>query len=125
MPRSRAFVWDSGSVPREITGQNLKDARSRLNLSQREFAQLLHHGTRTIVDWERDGVPEHKIAHVRAALGNALQTEGEQPPLEAYSDWALVSEIMRRLEARGTDSSDTQRPRPKKGRGAKKPDDQS
>jgi hypothetical protein len=93
-------------------------------MSQREFAQLLHHGTRTIVDWERDGVPEQKWAHVRNALGNALQTEGEQPPLGAYSDWALVSEIMRRLETRGEDNQ-TRKPRPKKGRGAKKPDDQS
>jgi DNA-binding XRE family transcriptional regulator len=112
-------------VSEPITGQDLKDARSRLDMSQREFAQLLHHGTRTIVDWERDGVPDHKVPLVRAVLGNDLVTPGVLPPLEAYSDSALVREIMRRLEARGPTDPPAGKPRPKTGRGAKKPDDQT
>ena len=91
-----------------ISGQDLKDARSRLNMSQAEFAQLLQYGTRTIADWERHGVPRHKEPLVRAAVGKHLDSEGERMiPLEAYSDFALVSEIMRRLETRGhqTDQS--------------------
>ena len=120
MPGRIAFVWDSGPV---ISGQDLKDARSRLGMSQQEFAQLLHHGTRTIVDWERTGVPRNKEPLVRAALGNALATEGEHLPLEAYSDWALVSEIMRRLETR-SEEKPPGKARPKRGRGPRKPDDQ-
>ena len=125
MPRKPAVVWNSGFVASPISGQDLKDARSRLDMSQREFAQLLQCGTRTIVTWESDGVPPHKVPWVRARLGNDLVTPGEFLPLEAYSDSALVREISRRLEARG-EVKPPRKPRPKRGRGAKNPpDDQS
>lgn len=101
MPGDARIMWDSGPV---ITGQELRDARSRANLTQAELAQLLRHKLRTIQNWERDGVAHGKEPLVRAALGNYLRAAGEQPPLESYSDWALVSEIMRRLEFGATQS---------------------
>lgn len=124
MPRKPAVLWNSGFVSDPISGQDLRDARSRMQMSQKAFAQLLQHGQRTIVHWEHDGVPPAKEAHVRAVLGSALASSGTQPPLEAYSDWALVAEVMRRLESRSEDKP-TGKPRPKRGRAAKKPDDQS
>lgn len=85
-----------------ISGEDLKDARSRMKMSQREFAQLLGHGQRTVVTWEHNGVPDPKVPLVRARIGKHLDSGGERIiPLDAYSDFALVSEIMRRLETRG------------------------
>jgi DNA-binding XRE family transcriptional regulator len=45
-------------IHQAISGQDLKDARSRIKMSQREFAQLLGHGQRTVVTWEPNGVPD-------------------------------------------------------------------
>jgi len=77
------------------------DARSQMKVSQREFAQLLGHGQRTVVTWEqRRTRPEGAL--VRARICKHLDSGGERIiPLDAYSDFALVSEIMRRLENRG------------------------
>ena len=99
-------------------------------MTQTELAQLLRHGLRTIQDWERDGVTEGKEPLVRAALGNYLEKVGESPPLESYSDWALVSEIMRRLETRAAhlasrriEPGEPDSQTPKSGRGARKLED--
>jgi transcriptional regulator with XRE-family HTH domain len=125
MPRqTRVFSWHDGPV---ITGEQLAEARSRAGLSQKELAQLLRHGERTIQKWEKEGVHPAKEALVRARLGNFLATEGEPQPLATYSDWALLMEIGRRLEARAAKpaDSDVDMDTHKRGRGASKIGDQT
>jgi DNA-binding XRE family transcriptional regulator len=82
-----------------------------MKVSQREFAQLLGHGQRTVVTWEqRRTRPEGAL--VRARICKHLDSGGERIiPLDAYSDFALVSEIMRRLETRGHQTEQSQKTR--------------
>jgi len=86
------------------------DARSQMKVSQREFAQLLGHGQRTVVTWEqRRTRPEGAL--VRARICKHLDSGGERIiPLDAYSDFALVSEIMRRLETRTPNRAVSRKP---------------
>jgi DNA-binding XRE family transcriptional regulator len=94
----------------QISARELRAARARMGISQQELAQRLQHSLRTITDWERDGVPNFKVARIRAELGSNLVLPGGRPLVEAASDMALLSEIMallseimRRLAARGAE----------------------
>lgn len=86
-----------------ITGRQLRDARSRAQLSQEELADLLGVTHRTVGNWERGKVPAGREALIRDKIGPYLKPEGAPnpavDPLHQYSDTALVAEIARRLDA--------------------------
>ena len=130
MPRHerRDHPWHDGGVRVPgITGPQLKAARRLAKKTQKQLADLLDHKERTIQTWERDGVHPAKVELVRSRLGNFLVSESGQQPLAAYSDWALVSEIMARLESRAAklaDTNDEPDDTHKGGRGAKDMDDE-
>lgn len=80
-----------------ITGDELRDARSRAGLTQEQLANQLSTTLRTIGNWERgSGVPKNREAAVKSLLGDYL---GDQPsnPLAAASDMDLLAELGRRL----------------------------
>ncbi len=80
-----------------ISGDDLRDARSRRNWTQEELAVLLGVTQRTVTNWEAGRVPANKEARVRDVLGAALA--GGDDDLSAYSDVALLAELGRRLAA--------------------------
>lgn len=76
-----------------ITGQELQDARNACRLTQDELASQLGVTSRTVVNWERSGVPKAKESLVR----NTLQMSERGSSLADYSDLALLTELGRRL----------------------------
>lgn len=90
MLRSSAYHWPV------ITAEQLRDARIRAGFSsQKALADALGVSERTVTSWEADGghVSERAEAKVRALLWPT------PAPLAHYSDFELLSEIGRRLEA--------------------------
>ena len=76
-----------------ITGQELQDARNACRLTQDELASQLGVTSRTVVNWERSGVPKAKESLVK----NMLQMSERGDSLADYSDLALLTELGRRL----------------------------
>lgn len=79
-------------------------------MGQREWAARLHIGERTLQLWEKSRVPPGKELLVLDEFGAYLQPEldeegegapsqGPLPPLDNYSNMALLIELARRLEA--------------------------
>ena len=104
MLRTSAYSWPV------INAEQLRDARIRAGYtSQKALADALGVSERTVTSWEADGgrVSGRAEARVRALLWPA------PAPLAHYSDFELLSEIGRRLEAaRGGGSVITREPEP-------------
>lgn len=77
-----------------ISGQQLRDARSRAGWTQEELAQRMRTTQRSIGNWERGNPPPSKEGAIRAVLGDHLDSGGN--PLAEYSDVALLAEVARR-----------------------------
>lgn len=58
----------SYAIPKELSGEALKQLRLSLNLTQREFAELLNTSKPTIERWESGKKPIHGPVTVLAAL---------------------------------------------------------
>lgn len=93
-------TWEPSRVADPISGQQLADARVRAGLTQKRLAQLLRHSESAIQKWEASHVADGKEPLVRALLKEYLDDNGpaKPAPLSSYSDWALLSELGRRLE---------------------------
>lgn len=91
-----ADAWQSDRVAATISGEQLADARNRARLTQPQLAAILDTSVRTIQKWEREGVASGKEARVQAALGPFLSSSFSVP-LEEVSNWALITELGRRL----------------------------
>lgn len=90
MLRASPNVWGV------ITAEQLRDARVRAGFtSQQALAEALGVSVRTVTSWEQEGahVSTRAEARVRALLWPS------PAPLAHYSDYELLSEIGRRLEA--------------------------
>lgn len=90
MLRTTANVWPV------ITAEQLRDARLRSGYtSQAALAEALGVSERTVTNWEAEGahVSTRAEAKVRALLWPA------PGPLSSYSDYELLSELGRRLDA--------------------------
>ncbi|WP_025156889.1 helix-turn-helix domain-containing protein [Leifsonia aquatica] len=100
-----------------IAWNELRDARERLHLTQEELASQLGVSTRTVTNWEANGVArkaEYKVerffgdALVRDTAGPSSETVGtadEDPApratdLSGVSDLALLEELTRRAVER-------------------------
>mgnify|MGYP002351276966 CR=1 FL=1 len=80
-----------------ITGEQLRDARSRAGLTQEQLANQVGTTLRSIGNWERgSGVPKGREAAIRDLLGDLLMGPSSNPLAEA-SDVALLAELGRRL----------------------------
>lgn len=82
-----------------ITGQQLRDARSRAGWTQRELASRVNVTLRTVGNWENARVPSHREGSLRAVLGRHLG-DAVGNPLAGFSDGVLLAEVGRRM-ARG------------------------
>lgn len=121
-----------------ITWNELRDARERLNLTQEELASELGVSTRTVTNWEANGVPrkaEYKVERyfgdtlVRApgdaAVADARHADVTPSPrtgadLSFASDVELLEELLRRAAERalyGVSLADLQKSRALAGLG--------
>src|SRR6478735_8322516 len=88
MLRKPAYDWPM------IGPEELLQARLRAGFtSQRALADALGVSERTVTTWERDGVSARGEGKVRQLLWPA------PGPLSSYSNYELLSEIGRRLDA--------------------------
>lgn len=100
------------SIPGELTGEKIRRAREALRLTQKQLADELGVGLRTIGRWERDeAVPRSAVGALRRVLQIPDDDEGQTPysgpPLRTASHAELLAEIARRLEAvRPSDTPD-------------------
>ena len=83
-----------------ITGQQLRRARERRGWTQEELAAQLGVTFRSVGNWERGEVPANRQERIRQVLGGDLEEDPDQSgnPLASYSNLALASELLRRLE---------------------------
>lgn len=90
-----------------ITWNELRDARERLHLTQEELASQLGVSTRTVTNWEANGVARKAEYKVERFFGDALtrarsgvdRAEPDSSPavdLSAVPDLALLEELTRR-----------------------------
>lgn len=89
-----------------IAWNELRDARERLHLTQEELASQLGVSTRTVTNWEANGVPRKAEYKVERFFGDALSREHADQPtdtpaatsvdLRAVPDLALLEELTRR-----------------------------
>lgn len=71
--RDKASLSPNHDDPEGISGEELKAVRYLLSMTGREAADMLKVSPRTIVNWERDGVPSHKIPFVTLVLGESIE----------------------------------------------------
>ena len=83
-----------------ITGRQLRRARERRGWTQEELAAQLGVTFRSVGNWERGEVPANRQERIRQVLGGDLEEDPDQSgnPLANYSNLALASELLRRLE---------------------------
>jgi transcriptional regulator with XRE-family HTH domain len=88
-------------MARPITGEQLRVARTRSRLHNKELARLLGVSTRTLDNWLDAGVPARSEDAVHLKLADYL--EDDEPlagrPLAAYSDVELLAEVWQRMDA--------------------------
>lgn len=91
-----------------ITGQQLRRARERRGWTQEELASRLGVTFRSVGNWERGDVPANRQERIRQVLGGHLDEDPNQVsnPLAAYSNLALTSELLRRLDLADQGGSD-------------------
>lgn len=78
-----------------MTGDEIRDARERLGLTQSELGQMVGVSMRTIGNWERGETPPTlRQARLREVLAPATAVPRH---VEALSDAELISELARRL----------------------------
>jgi transcriptional regulator with XRE-family HTH domain len=82
-----------------VTGENVKRARGRLQLTQQQLADQVGVSRRTIAEWENNA---ELPATAEGRLSKVLTFDGtsrndDSPPLAAVSDMELVAEMARRL----------------------------
>lgn len=95
-----SFLRDSCHGDSVITGEQLRDARSRAGLSQEDLAKAVGVTLRSIGNWERGaGVPRNREGRVRDVLGDLAM--GEPSVLSGVSDMALLAEVARRMDRGG------------------------
>lgn len=97
-----------------IAWNELRDARERLHLTQEELASQLGVSTRTVTNWEANGVARKAEYKVERFFGDALVRESSDDPaatvdaaplprptdLSGVSDLALLEELTRRAAER-------------------------
>lgn len=83
-----------------ITWNELRDARERLHLTQEELASQLGVSTRTVTNWEANGVARKAEYKVERFFGDALTRErtptdraGAEPELPTAPDLSSVSDL--------------------------------
>ena len=83
-----------------ITGRQLRRARERRGWTQEELAAQLGVTFRSVGNWERGEIPANSQERIRHVLGGDLEEDPDQSgnPLASYSNLALASELLRRLE---------------------------
>lgn len=97
MLRSASSMWSM------ITAEQLRDARIRAGFtSQQALAEALGVSVRTVTAWEQEGA--HVSARAEARVRALLWPSPE--PLSHYTNYELLSEIGRRLEAASRDRDD-------------------
>lgn len=60
-----------------IDGEVLRLARTHLELTQTELAERLGVSPRTIVNWEANGVPAHRLPRVERRIGPAIRAAAD------------------------------------------------
>lgn len=88
-------------MKRGITGEQLRIARTRARLQNKELARLLGVHPRTLDNWLDSGVPLRSTDAVQDKLGDYLdpQLDSDGPRgLQDYSDVELLAEVWRRMD---------------------------
>lgn len=88
-------------MKRGITGDQLRVARTRARLQNKELARLLDVPLRTLNNWLDSGVPLRSTDAVHDKLGDYLdpQLDSDAPRgLQDYSDVELLAEVWRRMD---------------------------
>lgn len=78
------------------------------HLTYGKLAARIDRDVRTVSRWvEKGAVPDRYEQIVRKALAVDAEQRPVPGPLSAYSDYALLDEIARRMQARRTESQDS------------------
>jgi transcriptional regulator with XRE-family HTH domain len=88
-------------MQRGITGEQLRVARTRARLQNKELARLLGVHPRTLDNWLDTGVPTRSADDVHDKLAQYLDPPDiDAPPrgLQDYSDVELLAEVWRRMD---------------------------
>lgn len=99
-------------------GREIRQARQRARLTQRQLAERIGGSERAVTRWERDGVPDgaHNLAALEEVLqlGPAAHPAAAEPPLAAEEikaalkqadDLELLAEMAQRLAERHSSKS--------------------
>ena len=79
----------------EITGEALGMARIGRGMERDELAKLLGVSLRTVANWEKNGVPQHRIALVMTKMGASIRAAQESLD---YTAWQKTPAGMQQLE---------------------------
>lgn len=80
----------------ELTGERLRQARERAELTQEQLAAALNVGARTVGNWERGAtMPRNAMARIIDFFG--LSDEPEGPTAADLTDAQLLAELANRL----------------------------
>lgn len=81
-----------------IKGQQLRAARERAGLTQRELAERVGVSPKSVGNWERgEFAPRSTSLVLEAVLADHLEHEPDAPGLRESSDAELLAEIARRF----------------------------
>jgi len=78
-----------------MIGDHIKSERGRLDMTQRELAEALGVGYRTVQRWESGDQP---VPLTQQAKITALFAARSAQPLAAYTPVELLAEVIRRLD---------------------------
>lgn len=87
--------------PDALDGEQIRRAREAKRMTQRQLAEALGVGVRTIGRWERDeAIPRSALGAIREILNLTTGEDADGgPPLRHASEAELLAELARRMEA--------------------------
>lgn len=84
-----------------MNGDQIRTEREARGWTQADLAAAVRVGKRTVSNWETGGtVPRNRMGMLHKVLGIA-EVDDEADPLRSASDFALLSELLRRALDRG------------------------
>jgi transcriptional regulator with XRE-family HTH domain len=84
-----------------MNGDEIRRLREARGWTQADLAREVGVGHRTIGNWERgETVPKNRTGKLEQVLRDELRAPAEADPIRAFTDLALLSELMRRAVER-------------------------